>query len=131
MIFGYDIELLANKEIDIESLGNVCLEAIDSVNRCFYLWIKTVVGESTILEFGPIYKEDELLPNDYEITFKRIDYSDGALMKVIQKFFRPRKFIGNKKVKIEQVNFIDHDVALTYGINPFKYLQDYSDTSNY
>lgn len=131
MRFQYNGEVLYNKELILDDAGNTCLQAIDSVQRCFYLYIRTSLGESTVLEFGPLYSEDELLPEEYTIHFKRIEYSDNAIRKIISDFLRPKKFVGNKKVSIEEVNEIDFDEALSYGIDPFKYLSKYSDTSNY
>lgn len=130
--FNYNGEVLWSDEITLESLGNVCLEATDSLERCHYLIARTSLGETTYLEFGPLYHDNELLPDSYDIHFERFEYSDNAMIKKISKFLGPKKgIIGNKKVKIINVKEITFDEALTYGIDPFKYLSGYSDTSNY
>lgn len=129
--FNYNGEVLWSDEITLESLGNVCLDAVDSVERHYFLIARTLLGETTYLEFGPLYLEKELLPDKHDIHFERFEFSENALAKKITKFLGPKQFIGNKKVKIIDVKEITVDEALSYGINPFKYLMDYSDTSNY
>jgi len=129
--FCYNGEVMWSDEITLESLGNVSLEAIDAVGRSHFLITRTALGETTYLEFGPLYKENELLPDNHDIHFERFEYSDNALIKKITKFLGPKKFIGNKKVKITEVKELDVNEALSYGIDPFKYLMNYSETSNY
>ena len=129
--FPFNGEVLWSDEITLESLGNVCLDVTDAVERHHYLIARTSLGETSYLEFGPLYSENELLPDDYSIHFERFEYSDNAMIKKIVKFLGPKKFIGNKKVKITNVKEISFDEALTYGIDPFKYLSYYSETSNY
>lgn len=129
--FQYNGEVLWSDEITLESLGNTCLEAEDSVGRCHYLITRTLLGETTCLEFGPLYKDNELLPDEHSIFFSRFEFSENAISKKIAKFLGPKKFYGNKKVKIVSVKEIDVDEALSYGIDPFKYLSNYSATSNY
>ena len=129
--FNFNGTVTYNDSIYIEHEGNVALEATDTVGRSFFLVIRTALGESSYLEFGPLYKDEELLPEDTTIHFKRIEYSEYELDKVILKFLGPKKWIGNKKVPLEKVEIISVDLALSYGINPFKYLSEFSDTSNY
>lgn len=129
--FNFNGEVLYNDSIYLESLSNVSLEATDSLGRCHYLVIRTAVGETSYLEFGPLYKDEELLPEEHTIHFKRIEFSENALMKVISTFLGPKKFYGNKKVPITKVEVVDTDLALSYGINPFKYLSEFSAESNY
>ena len=129
--FNFNGECIYYDSIELESLGNVCLDATDAVERHHFLIARTSLGETTYLEFGPLYLEEELLPDNHDIHFERFDYSDNAMIKKITKFLGPKKFIGNKKVKIAHVKEITFEEALSYGIDPFKYLSDYSDTSNY
>lgn len=129
--FKFNGEVLWSDEITLESLGNVSLDVVDALERHHFLITRTALGETTYLEFGPLYVERELLPDDYSIHFERFDYSDNALIKKISKFLGPKKSIGNKKVKVVSVNEIDFHEALSYGIDPFKYLSSYNDTSNY
>lgn len=129
--FNFNGTVMYSDSITLESLGNVSLEAIDAVGRHFYLVIRTALGETSYLEYGPLYPDNELLPDETNIHFKRIEFSENALTKVIATFLSPKKFIGNKKVAIDKVEIIDVDLALSYGINPFKYLSEFSDTSNY
>ena len=104
--FNYNGEVMWSDEITLESLGNVCLDATDVLDRHHFLIARTSLGETTYLEFGPLYLEKELLPDNHDIHFERFDYSDNAMIKKITKFLGPKQFIGNKKVKIADVKEI-------------------------
>ena len=123
--FNYNGEVLWSDSITLESLGNVSLEARDSFDRNYYLIARTSIGETTVLEFGPVYPEEEVLPPNYSIFYDKFECSDNAMIKRITKFLGPKKGIGKKKVPIVSVKEISFDEAVTYGINPFKYVKDY------
>ena len=123
--FKYCGEVSFQKDFEVESVGNICLHAIDSLGVHYFLFIKTVLGFTSCLEFGPIVVlESDMLDDGYTITFSRFEYSDNACTKVIQKFLRNRKSIllKTKKVPIEFVEVLDFEETLKYGIDPFKYL---------
>lgn len=128
--FNYNAEITYNDSIHIEHQGNVSIEATDEVGRTFYLVTRTALGETSCLEFGPLYKDEELLPEETIIHFKRIDYSEKELDKMIMKFLSPRTY-AKKQLKWEKIEVIDVDLALSYGISPFKYLSEFSADSNY
>lgn len=126
--FNYNGEVIFSEEFDVDSVGNVCLHAIDSIGANYFLYIKTTLGITECLEFGPILiLEDETLEDTYSIVCSRFEYSDASCVKKIQSFLRPRPSLMNKrkKVQITHVETIDIFEALSYGINPFKiYLED-------
>lgn len=101
--FNYLYMTEAQDVLDIEDIGNVCIQANNDVGQNWILYIKTSLGFSYIIEYGPFQynKNTEYLNS----TFQRIEYSEYKLEKKIDKFLNePRRMIT-------QVQFIDEDEA--------------------
>lgn len=102
--FNYFYTTMAEDCLDVEDIGNVCIQASNDAGQNWILLIKTRLGFSYILEYGPFYytKITEYLNH----TFQRIEYSEYKLEKKIDKFLNePRRLIT-------QVQFKDEDEAL-------------------
>lgn len=126
--FGYNSETVYSKELDIDELGQVCLEAIDSEAMCYYLIIRTSLGQSSIVEYGPLVPDVELLPDITEVKFQRIDFNELRIKKIIKTFLQPR---NKGKNKIEDVNQISIDEAISRGVDILGYMKKFDKTSNY
>ena len=129
-VFNYNPVSMFSDEIELESVGNVCLKVTTSLDTLYFLVLRTSLGETTSLEFGPIIPDLELLPDTMVITFKRFEFSEKSCNSMIAKFIANRR-IHNIIVKTEKVEIISYEEALSYGIDPFKYLMNYNETSNY
>lgn len=100
---NYLYETTSNDSIDIEDIGNVCLLVNNDLGQNWVLLIKTILGITYILEYGPFYYHKN---SDYVYScFQKIDYSEYKLKKRID------KFINDPKRVITQVQFIDEDEA--------------------
>lgn len=102
--FNYFYTTTAEDCLDVEDIGNVCIQASNDAGQNWILLIKTKLGFSYILEYGPFHygKITEYLNH----TFQRIEYSEYKLEKKIDKFLNePRRLIT-------QVQFKDEDEAL-------------------
>ena len=63
--------------LDIESVGNACIEAINEDDGLFYyLLIKTSLGTTSIFEYGPVIPGIDKLYDIYNISFTRMQYND-------------------------------------------------------
>jgi hypothetical protein len=126
--FGYSQETIFSKELDIDELGQVALEAKDSDSMFYYLIIRTSLGQSSILEYGPIVPDINLLPDSTEIKFQRVDFNELKIKQIIKKFLLPR---NKGKNKIEDVIQIDVNDALSRGVNILEYMKNFDKESNY
>ena len=124
--FKFGAETTYNNEIDIDDIGNVCIEAVDDAFQNYYLIIRTSLGVTTVVEYGPLVPDIELLPKTTKIEFKRFGFKEEAISKIISKFLSNRF-----KQKIESAYIIDYEDALDSGVNIFDYMRNYSETSNY
>lgn len=126
--FNYNGETVYSDILELDSLGQACIEAIDSQGFTYYLIIRTLLGESTILEYGPIIPDLGILPPIYNINFQRVAYSEKTITKIIRKFLSPK---NKGKNKVEVANILEYEEALSKGINPFEYLKEFCEESNY
>lgn len=114
--------------VELEELGNVAIEVIDSELYCYYLVIRTELGQASILEYGPIVPDSQLLPSRTTIIFERITFDERRISQVISRFLYPR---NKGKNTVEAVHIIDVDTALDRGINLLEYMRGFSAGTNY
>jgi len=131
--FPYNGSVSYSEELTLESIGNTCLHVIDELDFHYFLITKTKLGVTTYLEFGPLQLDGDLLPDEYNVIFRRFEYSTVDLVKRISAFLRPKKNMYDKKRKIgiATVQEISEEELLNYGVDVFAYLKSYSDTTNY
>ena len=126
--FQYDSETVYSKTIEIEDIGQLCLEAQDDKGMFYYLIIRTMLGQSSCLIAGPVVPDIELLPAYTSITFQRIDFNEQKLSKLINNFLKPKNKGKNKIIEVSQVNM---DYALNSCVDIIGYMHKFQDTSNY
>ena len=108
----FDNQYVPQNEIDIESVGNVCIEAINENDGLFYyLLIKTSLGTSSIFEYGPVVPDIDKLYDIYNISFIRQSYNEKKLLLFIS------KWLNDKMKKITAAHVIDEN----------KFLDNYKD----
>ena len=97
MIFEYLQRIVVDGQIDIENIGQCFLRAFNDFGEEFYLLIKTDLGITEVLEYGPCTPDLELLPPSYHVSYDRFDYSQTKIERIIE------KFLNNPKRAITQV----------------------------
>ena len=108
--------------IDIPEIGNFYLEGIDEENGLYYyLMIKTSLGTASIMWFGPIVPDVELLPSGYESKFERMSFNDKKVQNWIS------KWLNDKEKQITAAYVIDEDKFMKNFRNLEIYMKSYSD----
>jgi len=128
MEFKYDGVTTYNNSIDIDNIYQTCLKATDENNMNYYLIIRTLLGECSCLEYGPLVEGDPLLPDNTKIEFSRFESDDFKLKKMIKKFLSPRNKGRTQIVDVYEIQFKE---ALDEGIDLLKYMRGFSKESNY
>ena len=106
MTFEYLATRTFMDSIDIEDIGNVCLNAMNDIGNEYYLIIETHLGWTEIKEFGPCLVDSDKAQNYFNLLYIKFEYSDSKIIKNIE------KFINNEKRDITQVYFVDKQIAL-------------------
>ena len=113
MKFEYKCLQISEKELDIEDIGNVAIEASRD-DYYSYLVIRTSMGSTLIMEYGRIVPDIDKLPPHVSCSFDRIDYKEVAIIKRIEKFL----------ASAENAEIIPAQVALDRCISIIKYMKD-------
>ena len=103
-------EYLATKQyldaIDIEDIGNVCLNALNDFGDEYFLSIQTRLGWTEVKEFGPCTVDSNISSNYFNLLYIKYEYNENKIIKTIE------KFINNDKRNITQIFFIDRKALL-------------------
>ena len=86
MIFEYSATRTFNDSIDVVDIGNTALRCTNVKLDDYYIIIKTVMGKVSILKFGPVCPDIEVLINDFSVSYKKMDYKEPSICKEIDKF---------------------------------------------
>ena len=100
MVFEYSVQRTFNESIDVVDIGNTALRCIGSKLDDYYLIIKTVMGKVSIIKFGPVIPDIEMLLNDFTVSYKKIDYKENLIHKEVDKFINDFK---KEITKVEEI----------------------------
>ena len=91
MIVEYSIQKTFTEMIDIVDAGNTALRCTNAEMCNYYIILKTVMGKTHILKFGPVCPDLDLLIGDFEVEYKKMDYKETKIEKEIDKFINDFK----------------------------------------
>ena len=91
MIFEYSVTKTFNESIDVVDIGNTALRCHGSKLDFYYIILKTIMGKTSILKFGPVMPDVDVLFNDFTVSYKKIDYKEMAIYKEVDKFINDFK----------------------------------------
>lgn len=76
--------------ISVDDIGNVILDGYNDLGERYFLIIRTLLGVSRILEFGPIQPGAKTF---CQCTFQQMDYDEKKIDKIIDKFLNDKKML--------------------------------------
>lgn len=91
MVFEFSVQKTFNQAIDIVDMGNTALRCVNKQLDNYYIITKTVFGKTSILRFGPVCPDLNVLINDFSVNYKKIDYKENLIFKEIDKFLNDYK----------------------------------------
>lgn len=84
-------EWKATNSIDIDELGNFFLEAInEDESYYYYLMVKSTLGTSSIIWYGPVVPDVQLLPAGYSVHLERMQFNDKKMQMWLNKWLNDR-----------------------------------------
>ena len=106
--------------IEIESVGNVCLEAINEDDGLYYyLLIKTSLGTTSIFEYGPVIPDIDKLFDNYNISFIRQPFNEKKLNLFLKKWLNDKNKGITAAYVIDENKFLDNYKDICYVINEY------------
>ena len=91
MVFEYSVQRTFNEAIDVVDIGNTALKCVGSKLDEYYIILKTIMGKVSIIKFGPVCPDLEVLLNDFSVSYKKIDYKESVICREIDKFINDFK----------------------------------------
>ena len=91
MIFEYSVQKTFNESIDVVDVGNTALRCHGAKLDFYYIILKTIMGKTHIIKFGPVMPDIDMLFNDFSVSYKKIDYKENAIEKEVDKFINDYK----------------------------------------
>lgn len=92
--------------INIENIGECCLECCNDLGEYYYLWVTTSLGMTKILQYGPYV--DSIIPNNCYYSFQQFQYNDQKIDKSISKFISDPKKALSQIRQVEPCDIIDN-----------------------
>ena len=118
MQFDYFQQIATMATLDIDDVGNCAIEAYNDRGELRVLIISTVMGQTQIMEYGPILVDLEAITKDVNCSLNFFQYSLGKIKKRIQ------KFLDNTYAAITQALVVDKQEALEKCISIIDYMKN-------
>ena len=73
-VFNYMQVITVGAQLEVHEVGDCCILGRDDLGQEYYLVIKTKMGCTNIIEYGPALPDFELLPKKVTYIFNRSSY---------------------------------------------------------
>jgi len=99
MTFEYLQRIIVDAQLDVENIGECVILGRNDLGEEFYLIIRTDMGWTEQINFGPVTPEVDILPFNINLTYARFEFNQTKLMRAIDKFLNdPKKMITQADV---------------------------------
>ena len=91
--------------VDISNIGDFGLEAYNDSGYFFYLFVKTVLGETYVASCNYILPDTTIVTEDFSINITHFNYNERKISKSINTFLNDYKkgIVGVKTMSSEEV----------------------------
>lgn len=94
MILEYNSQEVFTMALKIEDMGNVAIRCVNDKSEEYYIATRTMSGKTGILKFGPVIPDLPMIPNGFELSYKKIDYNEPKITKELNLLVNdPKKLI--------------------------------------
>lgn len=99
MTFDYLERVVVEGQLEVDDIGQCVIQANNDLGEDFYLIVKTELGWTELLEYGPCVPDLTQLPMNYNIKYTRFEYNQGKIERAIDKFLNdPKRGITQAKL---------------------------------
>lgn len=105
--FQYGESISYLDSIDIENIGDCCIEAFNDVGEAYYLVVDTQYGMTKVLEYGPFVQD--IVPTFCQVKFSQFQYSEFKIDKIIDRFLSSHNITQASEKDVDEIieNLID------------------------
>lgn len=91
MTFEYLQRIVVEGELEVDDIGQCVIQANTDLAEEYYLIVKTELGWTEIIEYGPCVPDLPLLQMNYQIKYSRFEYNQSKIERYIDKFLNDAK----------------------------------------
>lgn len=118
MNYEYFYTATASGDLSVENPFNCAIEANNDLGEFYYLITRTNLGFTKVFKFGPVLKNDTVLPKNSDCSFSRIEPKNRKLDKIIN------DFLNQQGANISQAKEIDPEEAYENFVDFVAYMKD-------
>lgn len=94
--------------VDIPEIGDFGMEAYNDNNEYYYMFVKTILGETYIATCGPVIPDTDVISQGFETLVTHTNFNEKKLFKIVS------TFLNDWKKQITGVNLMDADEVIPY-----------------
>ncbi len=99
MTFEYLQRVIVDAQLDVDNIGECVLRGRNDLGEEYYLIIRTDMGWTEQINFGPVTPDVDILPFNINMNYARFEFNQSKLMRAIDKFLNdPKKIITQADV---------------------------------
>lgn len=99
MTFDYMERVVVEGQLDVENIGECIIQANNDFGEIFLLMIRTELGWTQVIDYGPLVPDIELLSPNFKILYSRFEFNQQKIEKLIDRFLNdPKKEITQARV---------------------------------
>lgn len=87
----------------MEDIGNVAIIANNDAGMEYYLILRTELGLTKSLEYGPSIPDLEELPMSVTERYNQFEFNEGKIIKMINKFLNSNSITQAREADIEEI----------------------------
>ena len=106
MIIDYAPDRVFTKALDIVDPGNCAIRCVDKEGLEYYVVVKTILGNTSVLKFGPVIPDIGTLEPNFKVEFFAIDFDEDKIESDVG------KFVNDGRRKIVDLVTIEPEEAL-------------------
>lgn len=93
MLIDYSATRTFTQTLQLDDIGNCAIRGKGAFRDGrvtlageYYMLIKTIMGKTTIMKWGPLQPDFTALPNTFKLEIKTTPYKEATIIKEIQSF---------------------------------------------
>lgn len=110
MEFEFVQTVRCENSIDIEDVGNTIIETCTMNGYASILAIKTNLGVTQIIEYGPVRLDINILPDSLDYSYQKFQFNQKKIAAIIRKFLNSPGVESASEIDIARAKSLIKDI---------------------
>ena len=104
--FEYLYTTKAEDSIEVEDIGNVCLQLFNDIGYCWFIDISTTLGECSIKTAGPFHVDiPNYFSNGFSFNLQSLEYKESRIISIVDKFINDARKMITQIIEVDRNEF--------------------------